>query len=97
MQNLAFRGQTHAAIATALSICRMTLEQHFQAELDTGRAIVKADLAHSMVEAARNGDKRMLIYLSKAQMGWRESNVRLDDGAGDDKRDSNLFRISSAG
>jgi hypothetical protein len=51
------------------------LEKHFRAELVGGRNRVHSDIAHGILQGAREGDRTLQIYTSKARLGWCERRV----------------------
>jgi hypothetical protein len=48
------------------------LYRHFGHELKNGRAEIHAAIGKSFTAMALAGDKTMMIFFAKAQMGWRE-------------------------
>jgi hypothetical protein len=85
-------------IAIALGIAISTMEVHFREELNSGRTKVFTDIAGSMVQQAREGDKTMQIYLSKARMGWRERTVGVGvESRANSEEPRNVFTISITG
>lgn len=65
-------GTPHAVIARALGISEATLYRHFEHELKDGKAEIHAAIGKSITSMALSGDKTMMIFFAKAQMGWRE-------------------------
>jgi hypothetical protein len=70
-------------IAVGLGIPLRTLARHFAEEIAHGKARVHAEIAGSIVEAARNGDRTMRIFVAKTQLGWRErTSMAFEDDKG---------------
>jgi hypothetical protein len=75
-----------------------TLYRHFDRELKNGKAEVHAAIAKNITALALSGDKTMMIYYSKAQMGWRDSyRVGFEDKNGEPADTANLFTINITG
>lgn len=86
------------AIAQALQLPERTLYRHFQDELQRGKHIIHARIGGGIVAAALAGDKTMMIFYAKAQMGWRDRHtLGFDDAAGNPVNPSNLFTIAITG
>jgi hypothetical protein len=66
-------GTPHFAIARALDISQPTLYRHFADEVKNGKAEVHAAIAKGITAMALSGDKTMMIFYAKSQMGWRDS------------------------
>ena len=75
VENLIAADFSTIEIAAALDISTASLEKHFREELVGGRNKVHADIAHGILQGARDGDRTLQIYASKARMGWRERSV----------------------
>ena len=52
-----------------------TLEKHFREELDRGMAVTHYKVANSLVDNALAGNVTAQIWYTKAQMGWKETQV----------------------
>lgn len=98
VENLISCDFTQDTIAIYLRIPEATLQRHFKHELANGKRIVHSEIATGIVQSAREGDKTMKIYYSKAQMGWRErTTVGIDDGTGKVIDPSKLFQVNITG
>lgn len=98
VQGLVSIGTEQWVIAEALKIPLRTLARHFTEELKNGRAVMHARIGGGIVAAALSGDKTMMIFYAKAQMGWRDRyNVGFDDEKGNPVNPSNLFTINIQG
>lgn len=67
-------GTPHEVIARVMRIPLRTLTRHFRHELTHAKGEVHARIGRSIVEGALAGDKALMIFTAKAQMGWRELN-----------------------
>ena len=91
-------GTPHDAIARVLDISQSTLYRHFDHELKNGKAEIHAAIGKNITAMALSGDKTMMIYYSKAQMGWRDSHrVSFEDKNGEPANTANLFTINITG
>jgi hypothetical protein len=75
VENLVAADFSTIEIAGALNMSTASLEKHFREELVGGRNRVHTDIAHGILQGARDGDRTLQIYASKARMGWRERSV----------------------
>ena len=50
-----------------------------QAAFDRGKNSAKMSLRHFMFEAAKSGDRTMMIWLSRNELGYRENPEMQDD------------------
>lgn len=66
-------GLRHEHIATLLGITDKTLRRAYRKELDLGKAKASSNIGKTIYEQAIKGDRTMLIWWSKTQMGWRET------------------------
>jgi hypothetical protein len=72
VENLVAADFSTIEIAAALDMSTASLEKHFREELVGGRNKVHTDIANGILQGAREGDRTLQIYASKARMGWRE-------------------------
>lgn len=64
-------------------ITTKTLRKHYKHELAIGKARAHIAIGGKLFKEAMEGDRALLIYYTKAQMGWRENhNVALTDPDG---------------
>lgn len=85
-------------IAVALRIPARTLYRHFANELKGGEFEIKSKVARNIAFGAVNGDKTLMIFYAKAQMGWRDSyRVGFEDKDGQPANMANLFTINITG
>lgn len=75
VENLVACDWSNIDIAAALKIPIATMEQHFREELNSGKSKVFSAIVDQIAQQAKDGDKTMLIYMSKARLGWRERTV----------------------
>jgi hypothetical protein len=91
-------GTPHDAIARALDISLPTVYRHFANELKNGKTEVHAAIAKGITAMALSGDKTMMIFYAKSQMGWRDSyRVGFEDKSGEPANMANLFTINITG
>jgi hypothetical protein len=91
-------GTPHEAIARALDISQPTMYRHFAHEVKNGKAAVHAAIAKRITAMALSGDKTMMIFFAKSQMGWRDSyRVDFEDKNGEPANMANLFTINITG
>ncbi len=67
--------QASVAIVIRDGISEPTLRKHFRHELDTAMVKAHGDIAGKIWELAMAGDKTLLIFYAKTQMGWKETQV----------------------
>jgi len=60
-------------IAAAMRIPSATLERHFKAEIKDGANFVKGMITRSITRGALAGDKALMIFYAKSQMGWHDT------------------------
>jgi hypothetical protein len=88
-------GTPHIAIARALDISLPTLYRHFANELKNGKTEVHAAIAKGITAMALAGDKTMMIFHAKSQMGWRDrASIGLENEAGQGVNPKELFTIN---
>ena len=70
-------GLPHEQIAALIrdGIDADTLRKHFRKELDVGKAKANAQVGKTLFQKAVGGDTASMIWWSKAQMRWRETQV----------------------
>ena len=91
-------GTPHDVIARAIGISEPTLYRHFEHELKNGKAEIHAAIGKSITAMALAGDKTMMIFYAKAQMGWRErTGVGFEDEHGRQRNPQQLFSIQIGG
>lgn len=82
-------------IALRLRVPVRTTSRHFQEELKNGRALVQMDVALGIINGAMKGDRTLMIYYSKAQMGWRDGyRVGFEDKDRNPVNPANLFTVN---
>lgn len=59
-------------IAILVGISVSTLQRHFRAELDEGRAQVTATIGAKLIAQALAGDKASMIFFLKTRGGWTQ-------------------------
>jgi hypothetical protein len=91
-------GTPHNVIARAIGVSDRTLYRHFEHELKNGKAEIHAAIGKSIASMALAGDKTMMIFFAKAQMGWRErTSVGFEDEQGRQQNPQQLFSIQISG
>lgn len=90
VEELAAEGNTAEDIALALGIGRTSLykRKDARAAFDKGRALLRVNLHHWQVQAAKNGNVTMLIWLGKQMLG--QSDQPEEAGNEEKPRDDNL-------
>lgn len=79
IQRMAAGAHNLETIATALGVSRRALGRRFEADpdlkdaFDAGRAALEQELASMLLERARGGNVTCMIFLLKAQLGWRDT------------------------
>ena len=68
-------GLPHEQIAILVGIDDKTLRKHYRQELDIGKAKANSQIAKTLYQKATAGDTTSLIWWTKAQMGWGETNT----------------------
>jgi hypothetical protein len=88
-------GTPHDAIARALDISQPTLYRHFANELKNGKAEIHATIAKGITAMALSGDKTMMIFYAKSQMGWRDrASIGFENEAGQAVNPKELFTVN---
>jgi hypothetical protein len=91
-------GTPHDVIARAIGVSEPTLYRHFAHELKSGKAEIHAAIGKSITAMALAGDKTMMIFFAKAQMGWRErTSVGIEDEHGRQQNPQALFTTQIGG
>jgi hypothetical protein len=97
VENLVAADFSMIEIAAALDMSTASLEKHFREELVGGRDRVHCDIANSILQGARDGDRTLLIYASKARLGWRERSVGISASDNGETTQGTTFTISISG
>jgi predicted transcriptional regulator len=66
-------GLPHEQIAILVGIDDKTLRKHYRAELDMGKAKANGQIAKTLYSKAVGGDTTSLIWWTKTQMKWAET------------------------
>ena len=91
-------GTPHDVIARALGISQATLYRHFEHELKDGKSEIHAAIGKGITAMALAGDKTMMIFYAKAQMGWRDrTSVGFENQNGEAVNTAGLFTVSITG
>lgn len=70
---LAKYGVRQREIAVQIGVSTGTLTKYYSAELDAGMAEAAEGLAKTAYQMAMDGDVRMIIFLLKTRLGYRET------------------------
>lgn len=91
-------GTPHEVIARAIGVSEATLYRHFEHELKNGKAEIHATIGKNITAMALSGDKTMMIFYAKAQMGWRErASIGYEDARGEPINPPTTYTISITG
>lgn len=83
VEGMVYAGGTIEEIAAFHGVSRDTIERRFRAQIEKSRARRKLRLRQLQWRAAENGDKAMLIWLGKQELGQQDTPTRLEhSGAG---------------
>jgi hypothetical protein len=74
-------GLPHEQIGALIGIDDKTLRKHYRSELDIGKAKASAQIAKTLFNKAQSGDTTALIWWTKAQMRWAETQKQEITGA----------------
>jgi hypothetical protein len=74
VQSAAGLGLPQDQIAALIGISDKTLRKYYAKELMLGKAQASATVAKSLFNKATGGDTTAMIWWTKAQMGWGETN-----------------------
>jgi hypothetical protein len=66
-------GLPHEQIAILVGIDDKTLRKYYRTELDTGKAKANGQIAKTLYSKAVGGDTTSLIWWTKTQMKWAET------------------------
>jgi hypothetical protein len=66
-------GLPHEQIAILVGIDDKTLRKHYREELDLGKAKANGQIAKTLFSKATAGDTTALIWWTKTQMKWAET------------------------
>ena len=73
-------GLPHEQIGALIGIDDKTLRKHYRTELDVGKAKASAQIAKTLFNKAQGGDTTALIWWTKAQMRWAETQKQEHSG-----------------
>lgn len=73
-------GLPHEHIGALIGIDDKTLRKHYRQELDVGKAKASAQIAKTLFNKAQSGDTTALIWWTKAQMKWAETQKQEHSG-----------------
>ncbi len=74
-------GLPHEQIGSLIGIDDKTLRKHYREQLDLGKAKASAQIAKTLFNKAQSGDTTALIWWTKAQMRWAETQKQEITGA----------------
>ena len=74
-QQAAGLGLPHDQIGALLGISDKTLRKYYETELALGKATASASIAKTLYNKAMKGDTTAMIWWTKAQMAWGETNT----------------------
>jgi hypothetical protein len=74
-------GLPHEQIGALIGIDDKTLRKHYRIELNVGKAKASAQIAKTLFSKAQGGDTTALIWWTKAQMRWAETQKQEITGA----------------
>jgi hypothetical protein len=74
-------GLPHDQICSLIGICDETLRKYYAPELGIGKAKASAQVAKTLFNKAQSGDTTALIWWTKAQMRWAETQRHENTGA----------------
>ena len=74
-------GLPHEQIGALIGIDDKTLRKHYREQLDLGKAKASAQIAKTLFNKAQSGDTTALIWWTKAQMRWAETQKQEITGA----------------
>lgn len=73
-------GLPHDQIGALLGISHVTLRKYYETELALGKATASAQIAKTLFNKAQSGDTTALIWWTKAQMRWAETQRHENSG-----------------
>jgi hypothetical protein len=74
-------GLPHDQICALIGISDETLRKYYKSELGIGKAKASAQVAKTLFNKAQSGDTTALIWWTKAQMRWAETQRHENTGA----------------
>lgn len=78
-------GLTHEEIARALRVSTKTLHEHYQDQLDAGKAIVDLKIGGKIISAAISGEQWACSLYAARRMGWKDTTKHEHEGGDPDK------------
>ena len=75
VRNAAGLGLPHEQIGALIGISDKTLRKYYHPDLAVGKARASARIAQTLFNKAEGGDTTAMIWWTKAQMGWGETNT----------------------
>ena len=73
-------GLPHDQICALIGISDETLRKYYKAELGIGKAKASAQIAKTLFNKAQGGDTTAMIWWTKAQMRWAETQRHENSG-----------------
>lgn len=92
IQETAGHGVPVASIARIVGVDETTLRKHCEEDLLLGRAHAQSKIAKTLFQKALSGDVTSLIFWTKCQMRWRESDRKEDSEQGDQQLTQIIFK-----
>lgn len=74
-------GLPHEMIGALIGICDMTVRKYYDTELKLGKAESSKAVAGTLFDKAMGGDTTAMIWWTKAQMRWAETQRHENTGA----------------
>lgn len=74
-------GISNDQVAAILGISLTSLLKYYESDIRLGRAKASAEIADSLFNKAKNGDTAALIWWTKAQMKWTETQRHENTGS----------------
>jgi len=91
-------GWSQENISLATKLPRTTLNRHFAKEMETGEMSIKSKISHNIIEGAMNGDRTLMIFYAKTQMGWKDrASIGFEDDKGQPINPAGLFTVNISG
>ena len=79
IQKLAGLGMRQKDICYIMGISERTLRRHHKEDCEYGKSFVNSKIAERAYTLAMEGDKTMLIFWMKCQMGWRDQGHTVEE------------------